>query len=98
MVYEAYARIRDPVYGCAGAVCQLTKQLDVLQAELAMTQAQLFLIIYVLYRQCNYWFIIFYIFIFYSFLSDLIGITSYLFIHFNIKFLYILIITNFLVI
>lgn len=44
MVYEANARIRDPVYGCAGAVSQLTKQLDDLQAELAMTQAQLFLI------------------------------------------------------
>ncbi|KAK1284150.1 LOB domain-containing protein 11 [Acorus calamus] len=26
MVYEANARIRDPVYGCAGAICQLQKQ------------------------------------------------------------------------
>ncbi|KAJ0798534.1 putative transcription factor LOB family [Helianthus annuus] len=23
MVYEANARLRDPVYGCAGAICQL---------------------------------------------------------------------------
>lgn len=41
MVYEAQARIRDPVYGCAGAICQLQKQLDELQAQLAKTQAEL---------------------------------------------------------
>nr|GMC76248.1 LOB domain-containing protein 1-like [Ipomoea batatas] len=28
MVYEASARIRDPVYGCAGAICQLQKQMS----------------------------------------------------------------------
>ncbi|KAL6980395.1 hypothetical protein U1Q18_022037 [Sarracenia purpurea var. burkii] len=42
MVYEASARIRDPVYGCAGAICQLQKQVSELQAELAMTQAEMF--------------------------------------------------------
>ncbi|KAJ0978211.1 hypothetical protein J5N97_013685 [Dioscorea zingiberensis] len=41
MVYEANARIRDPVYGCAGAICQLQKQVTELQAQLAMAQAEL---------------------------------------------------------
>ncbi|OMO71632.1 hypothetical protein CCACVL1_18126 [Corchorus capsularis] len=41
MVYEASARIRDPVYGCAGAICQLQKQVSDLQAQLAKTQAEL---------------------------------------------------------
>uniref|UniRef100_A0A0A0LS55 LOB domain-containing protein n=1 Tax=Cucumis sativus TaxID=3659 RepID=A0A0A0LS55_CUCSA len=41
LVYEASARIRDPVYGCAGAICQLQKQINELQAELAKTQAEL---------------------------------------------------------
>jgi hypothetical protein len=41
MVYEASARIRDPVYGCAGAICQLQKQLSELQAQLAKAQAEL---------------------------------------------------------
>ncbi|XP_038895012.1 LOB domain-containing protein 1-like [Benincasa hispida] len=41
LVYEANARIRDPVYGCAGAICQLQKQINELQAELAKTQAEL---------------------------------------------------------
>ncbi|CAL5322379.1 unnamed protein product [Camellia sinensis] len=40
MVYEANARIRDPVYGCAGAIFQLQKQVSELQAELAKTQAE----------------------------------------------------------
>lgn len=40
MVYEAGARIRDPVYGCAGAICQLQKQVDELQAQLAKAQAE----------------------------------------------------------
>lgn len=39
MVYEANARIRDPVYGCAGAICQLQKQVNELQAQLAKAQA-----------------------------------------------------------
>ncbi|XP_034704216.1 LOB domain-containing protein 11-like [Vitis riparia] len=41
MVYEANARIRDPVYGCAGTICHLHKHLDDLKAELAMAQAEL---------------------------------------------------------
>ncbi|PQQ18009.1 LOB domain-containing protein 1 [Prunus yedoensis var. nudiflora] len=41
MVYEANARIRDPVYGCAGAICQLQKNVSELQAQLAKTQAEL---------------------------------------------------------
>ena len=41
MVYEANARMRDPVYGCAGAICQLQKQVNELQAELARAQADL---------------------------------------------------------
>ncbi|GJY14696.1 LOB domain-containing protein 1 [Tanacetum coccineum] len=40
MVYEANARVRDPVYGCAGAICQLQKQVSELQAELAKAQAE----------------------------------------------------------
>lgn len=41
MVYEANARMRDPVYGSAGAICQLQKQVNELQAQLAKTQAEL---------------------------------------------------------
>ncbi|KAJ7970402.1 LOB domain-containing protein [Quillaja saponaria] len=41
MVYEANARIRDPVYGCAGAICHLQKQVSELQAQLAKSQAEL---------------------------------------------------------
>lgn len=41
MVYEAGARIRDPVYGCAGAICQLQKQVSELQAQLAKAQAEI---------------------------------------------------------
>ncbi|XP_075483525.1 LOB domain-containing protein 1-like [Primulina tabacum] len=47
MVYEANARVRDPVYGCAGAICQLQKQISELQGELAKAQAQ------VLNMQCQ---------------------------------------------
>ncbi|XP_019196385.1 PREDICTED: LOB domain-containing protein 1-like [Ipomoea nil] len=42
IVYEAQARIRDPVYGCAGAICQLQKQISELQAQLAKAQAEIF--------------------------------------------------------
>ncbi|RLN29880.1 LOB domain-containing protein 1 [Panicum miliaceum] len=41
MVYEASARIRDPVYGCAGAICQLQKQVNDLKAHLARAHAEL---------------------------------------------------------
>lgn len=40
MVYEASARIRDPVYGCTGAISQLQKQVVELQAQLAKAQAE----------------------------------------------------------
>ncbi|XP_019194859.1 PREDICTED: LOB domain-containing protein 1-like [Ipomoea nil] len=40
MVYEANARLRDPVYGCAGAIDQLQKQVNMLQAQLAKAQAE----------------------------------------------------------
>ncbi|KAK9063005.1 hypothetical protein SSX86_016875 [Deinandra increscens subsp. villosa] len=48
MVYEANARLRDPVYGCAGAICQLQKQVSELQAELAKAKAE------VLNMQCQH--------------------------------------------
>ncbi|GLJ37410.1 hypothetical protein SUGI_0759910 [Cryptomeria japonica] len=41
MVYEARARLRDPVYGCAGTVWQLQQQVSKLQSEKAMLQAEL---------------------------------------------------------
>ncbi|KAL7614972.1 hypothetical protein Lser_V15G05560 [Lactuca serriola] len=48
MVYEANARIRDPVYGSAGAIFQLQNQVNELQAQLAKAQAEVFNI------QCQY--------------------------------------------
>ncbi|KAI3831368.1 hypothetical protein MKW92_049708 [Papaver armeniacum] len=41
MVYEANSRIRDPVYGCAGTIYQLQKQVCDLQAQLAKSQAEI---------------------------------------------------------
>lgn len=41
MVYEASARIRDPVYGSTGSIFQLQRQINELQAELAKAQAEL---------------------------------------------------------
>ncbi|KAI3831463.1 hypothetical protein MKX03_011255 [Papaver bracteatum] len=40
-VYEANSRIRDPVYGCAGTIYQLQKQVTDLQAQLAKSQAEI---------------------------------------------------------
>ncbi|XP_073026746.1 LOB domain-containing protein 4-like [Primulina eburnea] len=40
MVYEANARIRDPVYGCVGALSSLQQQIDSLQTQLAFAQAE----------------------------------------------------------
>ncbi|KAL4388651.1 hypothetical protein GQ457_09G004480 [Hibiscus cannabinus] len=40
MVYEANARIRDPVYGCVGAISSLQQQIDTLQTQLALAQAE----------------------------------------------------------
>ena len=41
MVYEAEARLRDPVYGCAGAVGRLQKEANELKVHLARAQADL---------------------------------------------------------
>ncbi|CBI21734.3 hypothetical protein AAG906_029165 [Vitis piasezkii] len=40
MVYEANARVRDPVYGCVGAISSLQQQIDALQTQLALVQAE----------------------------------------------------------
>ena len=40
MVYEANARVRDPVYGCVGAISSLQQQINVLQTQLALAQAE----------------------------------------------------------
>ncbi|KAH6766709.1 LOB domain-containing protein 4 [Perilla frutescens var. hirtella] len=40
MVYEANARVRDPVYGCVGAISSLQQQIDALQTQLALAQAE----------------------------------------------------------
>lgn len=41
LVYEANARIRDPVYGCVGAISYLQSQVSQLQMQLAMVQAEI---------------------------------------------------------
>lgn len=41
MVYEANARIQDPVYGCTGAICLLQKQINELQSQVAMAKAEI---------------------------------------------------------
>ncbi|KAL1201943.1 LOB domain-containing protein 1 [Cardamine amara subsp. amara] len=41
MVYEAEARIRDPVYGCAGAIYHLQRQVSELQAQLVKAQVEM---------------------------------------------------------
>ncbi|XP_075078301.1 protein NLP7 isoform X2 [Nicotiana tabacum] len=40
MVYEANARVRDPVYGCVGAISYLQNQISFLQMQLAVAQAE----------------------------------------------------------
>ncbi|KAG6583812.1 LOB domain-containing protein 4, partial [Cucurbita argyrosperma subsp. sororia] len=40
LVYEANARVRDPVYGCVGAISSLQQQIDNLQTQLALAQAE----------------------------------------------------------
>ncbi|KAJ6305248.1 hypothetical protein OIU76_002477 [Salix suchowensis] len=40
MVYEANARVRDPVYGCVGAISSLQQQIHSLQTQLAAAQAE----------------------------------------------------------
>ncbi|KAL3618631.1 hypothetical protein CASFOL_037713 [Castilleja foliolosa] len=41
MVYEDNARLRDLVYSCAGAICQLQSQINELQEQLAKAQAEM---------------------------------------------------------
>ncbi|KAL3524011.1 hypothetical protein ACH5RR_016845 [Cinchona calisaya] len=44
LVYEANARVRDPVYGCVGAISYLQNQVSELQMQLALAQAEIFCI------------------------------------------------------
>ncbi|KAJ8560880.1 hypothetical protein K7X08_027070 [Anisodus acutangulus] len=41
MVYEASARMKDPIYGCVGTISSLQHQIDLLQSQLATAQAEL---------------------------------------------------------
>ncbi|CAM8881721.1 unnamed protein product [Rhodiola kirilowii] len=41
LVYEANVRIRDPVYGCMGAIAALQQQLHSLQAQLEAVRAEI---------------------------------------------------------
>lgn len=41
MVYEADARVRDPVYGCVSAISSLQQQIAVLQNQLAVANAEI---------------------------------------------------------
>ncbi|CAN4102139.1 unnamed protein product [Withania somnifera] len=41
LVYEANVRLRDPVYGCMGAISALNQQVQSLQAELNATRAEI---------------------------------------------------------
>ena len=41
LVYEANARVRDPIYGCVGAISSLQQQVESLQAQLALAQAEM---------------------------------------------------------
>ncbi|KAK3443951.1 LOB domain-containing protein 12 [Eucalyptus grandis] len=40
LVYEANARVRDPVYGCVGTISYLQNQVSELQLQLAAAQAE----------------------------------------------------------
>ncbi|GLJ18162.1 hypothetical protein SUGI_0320890 [Cryptomeria japonica] len=41
LVYEASVRVKDPIYGCTGAICRLQKQVLHLQSQLATTKAEI---------------------------------------------------------
>ncbi|XP_054799761.1 LOB domain-containing protein 12-like [Prosopis cineraria] len=41
LVYEANARVRDPVYGCVGAISYLQNQVTQLKTQLAMAQTEI---------------------------------------------------------
>ncbi|KMT18889.1 hypothetical protein BVRB_2g029900 [Beta vulgaris subsp. vulgaris] len=51
LVYEANVRLRDPVYGCMGAISALQQQVQVLQAELNAVRAE---ILKYKYREANH--------------------------------------------
>ncbi|XP_077236938.1 LOB domain-containing protein 15 isoform X1 [Tasmannia lanceolata] len=50
LVYEANVRLRDPVYGCMGAISALQQQVQSLQAELNAVRTE---ILKYKYRDCN---------------------------------------------
>ncbi|KZV39449.1 LOB domain-containing protein 15 [Dorcoceras hygrometricum] len=50
LVYEANVRLRDPVYGCMGAISALQQQVEALQAELNAVKAE---ILKFKYRETN---------------------------------------------
>ncbi|KAJ9683982.1 hypothetical protein PVL29_016465 [Vitis rotundifolia] len=50
LVYEANVRLRDPVYGCMGAISALQQQVQSLQAELNAVRAE---ILKYKYREAN---------------------------------------------
>ncbi|KAM0882157.1 hypothetical protein ACQ4PT_032496 [Festuca glaucescens] len=41
LVYEANARMRDPIYGCVGTITSLQRQVESLQTQLALAQAEM---------------------------------------------------------
>lgn len=41
LAYEAEARVKDPIYGCVGAISLLQQKIAQLQAELAMARSEL---------------------------------------------------------
>ncbi|KAE9460935.1 hypothetical protein C3L33_07161, partial [Rhododendron williamsianum] len=41
LVYEANLRLRDPVYGCMGAISVLQQEVDLLQAEVNATRTEI---------------------------------------------------------
>ncbi|XP_057948733.1 LOB domain-containing protein 12-like [Malania oleifera] len=41
LVYEANARMKDPVYGCVGAISYLQNEVSQLQMQLAVAQAEI---------------------------------------------------------
>jgi hypothetical protein len=42
LVYEANLRLRDPVYGCMGAISVLEQQVNALESELDVVRAEIF--------------------------------------------------------
>lgn len=41
LVYEANLRLRDPIYGCMGAILTLQQQVQAMEAELAAVRAEI---------------------------------------------------------